>query len=336
MGDNSKIEWLRLVEGMGSATWNVVRGCKEMDEGCNLCYAKYAAANPRLGGPGKAYEGLTITNDNGEVQWSGNARFVAEKLNEPLTWRKPRMIFTNSMSDWLHKDITDDQVDQILDVMISANWHVSLPLTRRSQRLMFTAARRPHWPAHIWAGVTIPSDKYLYRLDHLKYSPVGTRWVSFEPLLGDIGRIELTGIHWVVAGGESGPPERNPRPSHAKWYRRLRDICREQSVPFFFKQWGAWAPYDQVPGPALKLSKRDALIDIEGNIGSTDKSVWNQKNQGLNVDTTEMVALVGKTNAGRELDGAEWNEYPINAVHYPREIAAALFAAANRETTKFW
>lgn len=336
MGDNSKIEWLRLVEGMGSATWNVVRGCKEMDEGCHGCYAKYAAANPRLGGPGKAYEGLTITHANGEVEWTGEARFIPEKLNEPLTWRKPRMIFTNSMSDWLHRDITDDQVGQILDVMIQANWHVSLPLTRRSQRLLSLTTRRPFWPAHIWAGVSIPSDKYLFRLDHLKASPVGTRWVSFEPLLGDIGRIELTGIHWVVAGGESGPPERNPRPSHAKWYRRLRDICREQGVPFFFKQWGAWGPYDQIPGPALSHAKKNLMMDIEGNTGSADKSMFHHSNRGLNAETTELVALSGKTQTGRKLDDVEWNEYPTNAVHYPREIAAALFAAENRESTKLW
>ena len=213
------IEWT-------DATWNPVRGCTKISPGCANCYAETFARRFR-GVPGHPYElGFDL-------------RLVPEKLDQPLRWREPRLIFVNSMSDLFHEGVPDDYVVEVAKVMQRANWHTYQVLTKRAERmaamlagpLAFTA-RKPH----IWWGVSVENRRHgLPRIRHLRSAPVAARFLSVEPLLEDLGRLNLRGIHWVIVGGESGYRARPMRPEVV---RHLRDQCRHAGVPFFFKQWG--------------------------------------------------------------------------------------------------
>jgi protein gp37 len=216
---NSTIEWT-------DATWNPIRGCTKISPGCAHCYAETFAERFR-GVPGHPYEqGFDL-------------RIVREKWAEPLTWGKSRMVFVNSMSDLFHRDVDDETIVTIARVMVTADWHTYQVLTKRSERLrdllstkLGFAAEKPH----IWWGVSVEDRKHgLPRVDHLQSAPAGLRMLSVEPLLEDLGPIDLDGIGWVIAGGESGP---GARPLDPEWVRTIRDRCRDASVPFFFKQWG--------------------------------------------------------------------------------------------------
>jgi protein gp37 len=216
---HSTIEWT-------DATWNPIRGCTKISPGCAHCYAETFAERFR-GVPGHPYEqGFDL-------------RIVREKWAEPLTWGKSRMVFVNSMSDLFHRDVDDETIVAIARVMVTADWHTYQVLTKRSDRLrdllstkLAFAAEKPH----IWWGVSVEDRKHgLPRVEHLQSAPAGLRMLSVEPLLEDLGPIDLDGIGWVIAGGESGP---GARPLDPEWVRVLRDRCRETSVPFFFKQWG--------------------------------------------------------------------------------------------------
>ncbi|HYT93286.1 MAG TPA: phage Gp37/Gp68 family protein [Gemmataceae bacterium] len=219
MSAKSKIEWT-------DDTWNPVRGCTKISPGCARCYAERFAERFR-GVPGHPYEqGFDL-------------RLVPEKLAEPLRWKKPRMVFVNSMSDLFHKDVPDDYVLNVARVMQAANWHTYQVLTKRSERLrdmlqttLSAAAAEPH----IWWGVSVENRKHgLPRIDHLRQTPARVRFLSVEPLLEDLGGLDLSGIHWVIAGGESGP---GARPMQPDWVRSVRDQCAAVGVAFFFKQWG--------------------------------------------------------------------------------------------------
>jgi len=219
MSDRSSIEWT-------DATWNPVRGCTRVSPGCTHCYAETFAERFR-GVPGHPYEqGFDL-------------RLVPEKLEEPLRWRKPRRIFVNSMSDLFHEEVPDNFVVRVGEVMQQANWHTYQILTKRADRLA-TMLRRELSSAscqpHIWWGVSVEDRKYgLPRIERLRSSPASLRFLSIEPLLEDLGQLDLTGIHWVIAGGESGPGARRML---EEWVVSIRDQCRAASVPFFFKQWG--------------------------------------------------------------------------------------------------
>lgn len=219
MSDRSAIEWT-------DATWNPVRGCTKISPGCAHCYAETFAERFR-GVPGHAYEqGFDL-------------RLVPEKVDEPLRWRRPRMIFVNSMSDLFHRDIPDDYIVEVARVMRAARWHTFQVLTKRSARLrdllatkLTSIAREPH----IWWGVSVENRKHgLPRVAHLRAAPAAVRFLSVEPLLESLGPLDLTGISWVIVGGESGP---GARPMRAEWVRAIRDQCVRTRVPFFFKQWG--------------------------------------------------------------------------------------------------
>lgn len=219
MSATSKIEWT-------DATWNPIRGCDKISPGCKNCYAATFAERFR-GVPGHAYEqGFDL-------------RFVPEKLAEPFRWSKPKMVFVNSMSDLFHKDVPDEYVGKVADVMRVANWHTYQVLTKRSERLaemLRTDLRHLAAEPHVWWGVSVEDRKHgLPRIDHLRAAPAAVRFLSIEPLLEDLGTIDLTGISWVIAGGESGP---RARPMHPDWVRSLRDQCAAAGVAFFFKQWG--------------------------------------------------------------------------------------------------
>jgi protein gp37 len=219
MAEHSTIEWT-------DATWNPVRGCTKISPGCKHCYAEVFAERFR-GVPGHPYEqGFDL-------------RLVPEKLAEPLRWQTPKMIFVNSMSDLFHEGVPDDYIEAVATVMVKAKWHTYQVLTKRSARMasllggcLRFAAESPH----IWWGVSVENRKYgLPRIRDLHESPARVRFLSIEPLLERLGRLRLSGIHWVIVGGESG---RGARPLKKDWVTSIRDQCFDFGIPFFFKQWG--------------------------------------------------------------------------------------------------
>jgi protein gp37 len=219
MGENSKIEWT-------DATWNPVRGCTKISPGCKHCYAEAFAERFRSV-KGHPYEqGFDL-------------RLVPHKLAEPLRWRKPKMIFVNSMSDLFHEGVPDDYIEAAANVMMRANWHTYQVLTKRSKRLAQLLSTRLQFAAtapHIWWGVSVEDKRYgLPRIADLQCAPAAVRFLSIEPLLEDLGTLDLRGIHWVIVGGESG---RGARPMSREWLISIRDQCAKAGVPFFFKQWG--------------------------------------------------------------------------------------------------
>ena len=209
MSAESKIEWT-------DSTWNPVRGCTKISPGCTHCYAETFAERFR-GVPGHPYEqGFDL-------------RLVPEKLAEPITWASPKTIFVNSMSDLFHKDVE------------LANWHTYQVLTKRSERMrdmLSTKLRDAAALPHIWWGVSVENKKHgLPRIDHLRQAPAAVRFLSIEPLLEELGTINLDGISWCIVGGESGA---GSRPMAEEWVLSIRDQCRQAQVPFFFKQWGGF------------------------------------------------------------------------------------------------
>jgi protein gp37 len=219
MSMSSKIEWT-------DATWNPVRGCTKVSPGCIHCYAETFAERFR-GVPGHPYErGFDL-------------RLVPEKLIDPITWGKSRMIFVNSMSDLFHEDVPDEFIEKVAQVMAVANWHVYQVLTKRSERLrdlLQTKLRFASQLQHIWWGVSVENRRFgLPRIDHLREACPAVAFLSVEPLLESIGPIDLRGIHWMIVGGESGP---GARPMEIEWVKDLRRQCRQRQIPFFFKQWG--------------------------------------------------------------------------------------------------
>ena len=222
MADGSSIEWT-------DATWNPVTGCTKITRGCDNCYAERFSERFR-GVPGHPFEtGFDLT-------------LRRERLEQPLRWRRRRMIFVNSMSDLFHKEVPRAFIDQVFDTMEAADWHVFQVLTKRSS-LMRDYLRYRYGgklgPAHIWCGVSVEDATATARITHLRAAPAGVRFLSIEPLIGAVGRVDLQGIDWVIAGGESGP---GARPIHLEWVREVRDQCQEQGVAFFFKQWGGIRP----------------------------------------------------------------------------------------------
>lgn len=241
---NSKIEWT-------DTTWNPVRGCTKISPGCTHCYAETFAERFR-GVPGHPYEqGFDL-------------RFVPEKLLEPLRWRSPKMIFVNSMSDLFHEDVPDDYICRVAEVMRQADWHTYQVLTKRAERmaqLLHTKLMFAAECSHVWWGVSVENRQHgLPRVRYLQSAPAGLRFLSVEPLLESLGSIDLSGIHWVIVGGESGA---GARPVKGEWVRELRGQCQREGVAFFFKQWGGFQKaragrmldgrtYDEVPASSLK------------------------------------------------------------------------------------
>jgi len=214
MADHSAIEWTE-------ATWNPVTGCSKVSPGCAHCYAETFAERWR-GIPGHPYEqGFDL-------------RLWPQRLEQPLRWRRPRMIFVNSMSDLFHEDIPDDYIAEVFDVMVAADHHTFQILTKRHRRLADLAGRLP-WPGNVWMGVTIENRRFVHRADYLRQVPAVLRFISAEPLLGSLEGLDLDDIDWLIAGGESGPRH---RPVRIEWLRELRDRCEQEEVAFFFKQWG--------------------------------------------------------------------------------------------------
>ncbi len=219
MADHSKIEWT-------DATWNPVRGCTKISPGCKHCYAETFAERFR-GVAGHPYE------------QGFDPRLVPGKLNEPFKWGTPKMVFVNSMSDLFHTYVPDEYIERVAKVMVTANWHTYQVLTKRADRIQTLLANQLRFAAkarNIWWGVSVENKKHgVPRIENLRKSPAQVRFLSVEPLLEDLGEIDLTGIHWVIVGGESG---HGARPMKPEWVLNILRQCHEQSVKFFFKQWG--------------------------------------------------------------------------------------------------
>jgi protein gp37 len=243
MGDHSAIEWTE-------ATWNPTTGCDKTSPGCDNCYALTLAKRLKAMGQPK------YQND-GDARTSGPGFALTihpDALDIPRSWSAPRTIFVNSMSDLFHPDVPDNYIRQVFAVIADTPQHQYQVLTKRSKRLADLGAKLD-WPANLWMGVSIESTKYRFRLDHLRKIDAAVRFVSAEPLLGPLPDLNLEGIHWLIAGGESGP---RARPMDAEWVFDLRDQCEQGAVPFFFKQWGGRTPkangreldgqtYDEMP-----------------------------------------------------------------------------------------
>ncbi len=256
MSANSTIEWT-------DATWNPVRGCTKISPGCKHCYAETFAERFR-GVPGHPYEqGFDL-------------RLVPEKLAEPLRWSSSKTVFVNSMSDLFHDDVPDTYIEQVARVMEMANWHTFQVLTKRASRLQGLLASKLSFAAslkHVWWGVSVEDRKYgVPRIRSLRDAPAAMRFLSIEPLLEDVGEIDLADIHWVIVGGESGA---GARPMDVTWVHNIRRQCDKSGVPFFFKQWGGvrksengrmldGRTFDDMPERAIQFvrSKNDRLAMI--------------------------------------------------------------------------
>jgi protein gp37 len=221
----SPIEWTE-------ATWNPVAGCSVLSPGCTNCYAMRMAERLELMGQPK-YAGLT-RRSGGRAKWTGRVNVDAASLGHPRRWARGRRIFVNSMSDLFHDDVPASFVRAVFDVMVETPRHTYQLLTKRADRLAAMAADLP-WPAHVWMGVSVETQDYVARIDHLRRVPAAVRFLSIEPLLGPVESLDLAGIHWVIVGGESGP---QARAMQSDWVRPIRDACVTAGVAFHFKQWG--------------------------------------------------------------------------------------------------
>lgn len=298
MSDNTGIEWT-------DATYNPVTGCTEVSPGCDSCYAKTFAERWR-GTPGHYFE-------NGfDVQ------LRPDKLTLPFSWKKPRRVFVNSMSDLFHKDVPDDYIAQVFAVMALTPRHTYQVLTKRHGRMRallnsqeFVRLIDDHreqtkpgcgdfqWPLrNVWMGVSVENQKWAdIRVPALANTPAAVRFLSCEPLLGPVDvsdwlgtDIDEPGIDWVIAGGESG---RKARPMAPQWATGLRDQCVEADVPFFFKQWGEWAPTGYLV------------------IGGTSKGTLLAGDPVDDMGHRVELGRIGKKAAGRELDGRTWDQFPV-------------------------
>jgi protein gp37 len=214
MAIKTKIEWTEN-------TWNPVTGCTKLSDGCKNCYAYTLANRLKLMGNEKYANGFNIA--------------LHERcLNEPFKWKKPSVIFVNSMSDLFHEEIPLEFIQKVFDIMNNASWHTFQVLTKRAERLALLAPSL-RWTRNIWQGVTVESGKYKNRIDELRKVPAKVRFVSFEPLIGDIGDVNLLGIDWAIVGGESGCGAREMR---SEWVFSIKNECDRQDILFYFKQWG--------------------------------------------------------------------------------------------------
>ncbi len=222
MASTTQIEWT-------DATWNPVTGCAKITRGCDFCYAE------RFSERFRDVSGHPFEN-------GFDLKLRPERLAQPLSWRKPRRIFVNSMSDLFHKEVPRPFTDSVFDTMEAADWHTYQVLTKRSSLLVrylrgrYGAGKAPF---HIWLGVSVEDAKNAVRVKHLKVAAASVKFVSFEPLLASVGKIDLTGIDWAIVGGESGP---RSRPMAEEWAIEIRDQCKSDKVAFFFKQWGGVRP----------------------------------------------------------------------------------------------
>lgn len=227
MAQQSTIEWTDL-------TWNPVVGCSIASSGCTNCYAMRMAARLQSMGTAK-YEGLTRKTKRGAV-WTDKVRCDEASVEIPLSWKKPRKVFVNSMSDLFHPDVPRSFVARIWDVMRRTPQHQYQILTKRPERMASILLQvAPNPLPNVWLGTSVEGPKVVDRIDHLRMVPAAIRFISFEPLIGAVGEVDLTDIDWAIVGGESGP---RSRPMDQAWVEQILDLCRRSDTAYFFKQWG--------------------------------------------------------------------------------------------------
>ncbi len=214
MATHSAIEWTE-------STWNPLTGCDKVSPGCKFCYAERMAKRLHAMGQPNYANGFKLT-------------LHESALEKPLEWKKPQIIFVNSMSDLFHKDVPVEFIQRTFDVMRRAHWHTFQVLTKRAERLE-ELSPQIDWPENVWMGVSVETEKYTFRIDHLRRTGAKTKFLSLEPLLGPLPNLDLKNINWAIVGGESGP---GARPVMQEWVTGIRDQCLAARVPFFFKQWG--------------------------------------------------------------------------------------------------
>ena len=212
----TKIEWTE-------SSWNPITGCTKISDGCEHCYAAAFAKRLKAMRNPRYANGFNVTVHN-------------DLIEEPLSWKKPQMVFVNSMSDIFHEDVSDEVIFQIFRTMNNAHWHTFQVLTKRVERLL-ELSPRIEWTPNIWMGVSVENDKYIYRSELLKQTNAKVKFISAEPLLGSLKTIDLEGIDWIIVGGESGS---GSRPMKREWVIELRNLARQNGTAFFFKQWGGY------------------------------------------------------------------------------------------------
>jgi protein gp37 len=322
----TSIEWTRGDDGSAGASCNPIVGCTECSPGCANCYAARLAAT-RLRSTYQ-YKDLAVIAPDGAIptpaalrygktpRWTGEVRFLPERLNEPRHWKKPRRIFVCDMGDLFHEKVHDEWIDQVFAMMVDCPQHTFQVLTKRAERMrdylrkvsvdqilqhvrgLGNVLALGNTLPNVWCGVSVENQHFAdERIPVLLETPAAVRWISAEPLLGPIsfgevmralppGHLYWPPLDWVVCGGESGP---NARPMHPDWARSLRDQCQAAGVPFFFKQWGEWAGGNSFVGPVRETREL----------------------HGTRLDEPyTTVFRVGKKKAGRRLDGREWSEFP--------------------------
>jgi protein gp37 len=319
VSEHTNIEWT-------DATWQPITGCSVVSPGCTNCYAMKLAGTRLRHHPSR--KGLTIDTKAGPV-WNGEMRFNEQWLEQPLQWRHPRKVFVCAHGDLFHESVPDQWIDRVFAVMALAPQHQFQVLTKRSGRMREYMGRRLSvdavigarsklklqpppvlfsWPLpNVWLGISAEDQKHWdERKEDLRNTPAAIRFASFEPLLGPIKEPRLADyIGWAIAGGENGP-----RPMHPAWPRSLRDQCVAAGVPFFFKQWGSWAPCPEEDWHGLGPTgfPKQLAISPEGKTAGGfigDKFAKQREAEGW-----RPITCVGKKRAGRELDGRTWNELP--------------------------
>jgi protein gp37 len=306
---SSKIEWTEK-------TWNPVVGCTKVSPGCKNCYAERMAGRLANMGQKKYQQVVEYEEDiwSGENcvnktevsfygEWNGHIYRDESVLDKPLHWKKPRMIFVCSMGDLFHESVPFEFIDKVLGVMHKARQHTYQILTKRHEQMyqyfMYNNTQRHCYlrGGNIWLGVTVEHPDYKFRADILRRIPAAVRFLSIEPCLADMGELNLEGIDWVIVGGESGP---RARPMHPDWARGVRDQCVAAGVPFFFKQWGKYAPVND------GVRAGDICMTPDGNYEIAPKNYICFANESEGVHMRPL----GKKRAGRLLDGIKWSEYP--------------------------
>ena len=293
---STKIEWT-------NETWNPITGCSHASEGCQNCYAE--KMHKRLTAMGQEKYSKPFNNVVFHFEEFGKKHKVGKNKKQKV------MIFVNSMSDTFHKDITDGEIDLILKHCNVWENNIFQILTKRAERLL-----NFYYPPNVWLGVTVEKAKYKSRMEYLKQTDASIKFLSCEPLLEDLGELDLKGIDWVIVGGESG---KNARPMHPDWVRNIQNQCEEQKVPFFFKQWGEWLISNQQPPFEIEnpiysklsakiLLKNGSIID---GIFPNDVKKW-EKQTGKSIDGQNGVIVLktGKAKSGALLDGKEYKEFP--------------------------
>ena len=253
MAIGSSIEWT-------DATWNPVAGCTPASAGCKNCYAARMALRLMYmpNATGRKYEGTAKRTRGGLPVFTGRINLDRDSLDLPRSWRLPRVIFVNSMSDLFHEDVPLFYIKEIFDVMASCPQHTFQVLTKRARRAAELSCELP-WPRNVWMGTSVEDDRVIQRVDDLRRVPAHIRFLSCEPLIGPLKGLSLKEIHWVIVGGESGP---GARPMDEQWVLQIKRLCDKHDIPFFFKQWGGVQKHKR--GRILNNQTWDAMPALAG------------------------------------------------------------------------